>query len=210
MGTVHADATVNGHPGRRWSASSHVRATSRRCQARSVAGGHREHLGPAAAGDRPGQGREPEPAGWLAGSGPGRLAGAVPRFRPEHQQFGVLGRITPGVHHQRAEQAAHQQVDTGRRPRRSSSDDLNPEDCTGNRAEARSCNRAPQRQGGDQGAVGPVRLRADDLTAQDRNLVPQYQDLRVLRGLASREERQPAEQPDREQIDEANEHECRG
>jgi hypothetical protein len=66
------------------------------------------------------------------------------------------------------------------------------------------------RQGGDHGAVGPVRLRAGDLTAQDRNLVPQDQDLRVLRGVASREERQPAEQPDHENVDEANEHECRG
>ena len=35
-------------------------------------------------------------------------------------------------------------------------------------------------------------------------------DLRVLRNVASREERQPAEQPDYEQIDEAKEHDCRG
>ena len=48
------------------------------------------------------------------------------------------------------------------------------------------------------------------LTAQDRNLVPQHQDFRVFRGVAAREERQPAEQPDHEQIDEAKEHGCRG
>jgi hypothetical protein len=41
------------------------------------------------------------------------------------------------------------------------------------------------RQRGDHGAVGPVRLRAGDLTAQDRDLVPQNQDLHVLRGIAS-------------------------
>ena len=33
------------------------------------------------------------------------------------------------------------------------------------------------RQGGDHGPASPVRLRAGDLTAQDRNLVPQHQDL---------------------------------
>jgi hypothetical protein len=49
-----------------------------------------------------------------------------------------------------------------------------------------------------------------DPTAQDRNLVPQHQDLRLFRGVAAREERQPAEQPDYEQIDEAKEHERRG
>jgi len=49
-----------------------------------------------------------------------------------------------------------------------------------------------------------------DLTAQDRNLVPQDQDLHVLRGIAPREECQPAEEPEHEQIDEAKEHECRG
>ena len=66
------------------------------------------------------------------------------------------------------------------------------------------------RQRGDHGAVGPVRLRAGDLTAQHRDLVPQHQDLRVLRGVAPREERQPAEQPGHEEIDEAKEHERRG
>jgi hypothetical protein len=66
------------------------------------------------------------------------------------------------------------------------------------------------RQSGDHGPVGPVRLRAGDLTAQDRNLVPQHKDLHVIRGAAPREQRQPAEQPDHEQIHEAEEHERRG
>ena len=65
-------------------------------------------------------------------------------------------------------------------------------------------------QRGDHGAVSPVRLRTGDLTAQDRDLMPQHQNLRVLRGVAPREQRQPAEQPDHEQIDEAKEHERRG
>jgi hypothetical protein len=54
-------------------------------------------------------------------------------------------------------------------------------------------------QRGDHGAVSPVRRWAGDLTAQDRDLMPQHQNLR-----------QPAEQPDHEQIDEAKEHERRG
>jgi len=66
------------------------------------------------------------------------------------------------------------------------------------------------RERGDHGAVGPVRLRAGDLTAQDRDLVPQHQDLRIFRGVATREQRQPAEQPDYEHVDEAKDHERRG
>jgi hypothetical protein len=30
---------------------------------------------------------------------------------PEHQEFGILGHLTPGQHHQAAEQTAHDQVD---------------------------------------------------------------------------------------------------
>ncbi len=46
-----------------------------------------------------------------------------------------------------------------------------------------------------------------------RRSVPTYRsakDLHVLGNIASGEERQPAEQPDHEEIDEANEHERRG
>jgi hypothetical protein len=63
---------------------------------------------------------------------------------------------------------------------------------------------------GDHGAVSPVRLRARNLAAQDRDLVPECQDLHVLGGVAAREERQPAERPDHEQIHQAEEHERRG
>jgi hypothetical protein len=52
------------------------------------------------------------------------------------------------------------------------------------------------RQRGDHGVISPVRLRVGDLTAHDSDLVPQYQDLRILRAIAPGEQRQPAEQPD--------------
>ena len=63
-------------------------------------------------------------------------------------------------------------------------------------------------QGGDDHS--PVRLRAGDLTAQDRDLMPQCQDLDILRSVAAGEQREPAEQPGHQQVDEAEEHECRG
>ena len=64
-------------------------------------------------------------------------------------------------------------------------------------------------QGGEHGTVSPVWPRAGDLTPQHRDLVPEDQDFRVLGGMAARQERQPAEHPDHEQIDEADEHERR-
>jgi hypothetical protein len=68
--------------------------------------------------------------------------------------------------------------------------------------------RQQPRQGGDHGPVSPVRFRAGDLTAQHRDLVPQHQDLYVFGDVAAREQRQPVEHPDHEQIGEAEEHEC--
>ena len=65
-------------------------------------------------------------------------------------------------------------------------------------------------QGGDHGPVGPVRLRAGDLTALDRDLMPQCLDLHVLRGVVAGEQRQPVEQPGHQQVEEAEERECRG
>jgi len=64
-------------------------------------------------------------------------------------------------------------------------------------------------QGREHGAVSPVRPWARDLPPQDRNLVAQDQDLRILRGITARQQCQPAEHPDHEQVDEANEHESR-
>jgi hypothetical protein len=49
--------------------------------------------------------------------------------------------------------------------------------------------------------VSPVRPRARDLPAQDCNLMPEHQDLRILRGVIPREEHQPAEHPDHEEIE---------
>jgi hypothetical protein len=54
------------------------------------------------------------------------------------------------------------------------------------------------RQRDDHRAVSPVRIRAGDLAAQDRDFLPQHQDLDVFGGVAAREQRQPAEQPDHE------------
>ncbi|HEX7164067.1 MAG TPA: hypothetical protein VF223_22860 [Trebonia sp.] len=49
------------------------------------------------------------------------------------------------------------------------------------------------RQGREHGAVSPVRSRARDLPPQDRDLVAQDQDLRVLGGVAAGQ--QSASQP---------------
>jgi hypothetical protein len=64
-------------------------------------------------------------------------------------------------------------------------------------------------QGSEHGTVSPVRPRARNLPPQDRDLMPQDQDLRVLGDITARQQRQPAEQPDHEQVDKANEHERR-
>jgi hypothetical protein len=61
----------------------------------------------------------------------------------------------------------------------------------------------------DHGTVSPVRPRARNLPPQDRNLMPEHEDLRVLRGVIPRQEHQPAEHPDHEQVDEADERERR-
>ena len=66
------------------------------------------------------------------------------------------------------------------------------------------------RERGDHGPIRPVQLRASDLTAQHSDLVPQYQDLDLFGGVAAGEQRQPAEQPGHQQVQEAEEHECRG
>jgi hypothetical protein len=63
------------------------------------------------------------------------------------------------------------------------------------------------RQGGEDYAVSPIRPRPRDLPTQHRDLMPQDEDLRILRGVTAHQERQPAEHPDHEQVDEANEHE---
>ena len=60
-----------------------------------------------------------------------------------------------------------------------------------------------------QRAVGPVRLRPGSLPAQDSGLMPEDQDLRVLGGIAPRQERQPAEHPGHKQAGKADEHERR-
>jgi len=39
--------------------------------------------------------------------------------------------------------------------------------------------------------------------------MPQHEDLRVLDGVAARQEHQPAERTDQGQVNETNKHECR-
>jgi hypothetical protein len=65
------------------------------------------------------------------------------------------------------------------------------------------------RHGGEHGTVSPVQPRAADLTMQHRDLMPQNQDLRVLGSVAARQEHQPSEQPDHEQVDKTDQHERR-
>jgi hypothetical protein len=60
------------------------------------------------------------------------------------------------------------------------------------------------------GPLGAVWFRAGNLTGQDRAIMPQDQDLHVLRGVSAGEQRQPAQRPDHDQIDEAEEHDRRG
>ena len=72
--------------------------------------GHREHLGPSAPGDQAGQCRKPQLVGRLVAD-PAGLAAQHRVLVPEHQEFGVLGHLTPGQHHQTAEQTTYEQVD---------------------------------------------------------------------------------------------------
>jgi hypothetical protein len=64
-------------------------------------------------------------------------------------------------------------------------------------------------QGGEYGTVSPVWPRIGDLTPQHRDLMARNQDLRVLSGVAARQQRQPAEHLDHEQVDETDQHERR-
>ena len=66
------------------------------------------------------------------------------------------------------------------------------------------------RQRGDHRTIGPVRFRAGDLVAQDRGLMAQYRDLHVFAGVAAGEQCQPAEQSGHQQVEDAEDHECRG
>jgi hypothetical protein len=74
--------------------------------------GHREHLTPSPPRDQPGQCREPQPVDWLVAD-PADLAAKHHVLVPQHQEFGVLGHLTPGQHHQAAQQAGHKQVGDG-------------------------------------------------------------------------------------------------
>jgi hypothetical protein len=58
-------------------------------------------------------------------------------------------------------------------------------------------------QGGEQGSVGPVQARCRVGSAQYRDLVAQDEQLDIFgRGCAA-EQRQPAEEPDEDQVEQA-------
>ena len=116
--------------------------------------GHREHLTPPAPGDQPRQRRKPEPVAWLV-TDPADLAAQHRVLVPEHQEFGILGHLTPGQHHHTAEEAAREQVDN-----REDHSAMIP---TRQAAQARSSNRAPQDPRRPVGAAG-----AGDLATRPR------------------------------------------
>jgi hypothetical protein len=60
---------------------------------------------------------------------------------------------------------------------------------------------------GQQRPVRPARLRRGDLAAQHRNLVPQDQDLGVIRRGGSTQQSKPREDPCGQQADHPYEHE---
>lgn len=69
--------------------------------------------------------------------------------------------------------------------------------------------RQPPGQRRENGPIGPVRLWPSDLTPQHRHLMTQHHDLCVLRRLAAAQQRQPAEHPKHDQIEQANRHKTR-
>jgi hypothetical protein len=59
------------------------------------------------------------------------------------------------------------------------------------------------------GTIGPVRRGPGDLTAKHRDLMTQDHDLRVFGRLAATQQHQPAEDPDRDQVEQAKGHKPR-
>ena len=96
--------------------------------------GHGEHHGPPLPGDQPGQGREPQPVGWLV-AGTADLSTQHCVLVPEHQEFGIFGGFPPGQHNQTAEQTTNDQVED-----RKDHSGMVP---VHNSGQARSSNRAP-------------------------------------------------------------------
>jgi len=59
------------------------------------------------------------------------------------------------------------------------------------------------------GTAGPARRGPGDLTAEHRDLMTEHHDFRVLGCLAAAKQRQPAEDPDHDQVDQAKGHKPR-
>ena len=101
---------VGGRPGVRRLLVSYLPAASLRCQASSVAGRHREDLGPAPARDKPRQSGEPGQVSRLVP----HPAGVPPQYgvlMPEYQQHRILRQVTAEQQDGQAEHPAREQVD---------------------------------------------------------------------------------------------------
>jgi hypothetical protein len=98
---------------------------------------HREHLRPPPPRDQLRQRSEPQPVARLVAD-PAGLAAQHRVLVPEHQQFGVLGHLTPGQHRSPRRTGS---VQGSRRLRRSFRDDPSPEDSA---SQAGSSNRGSQ------------------------------------------------------------------
>jgi len=160
---------------------------------------------PARRGPQPGSGQDP------AGSSPHRSG---PPGRPAHLDAPVApARILPGqLLHQLPHLAREGPASRGARGGPSARDQALVPGQQGARSHdpvqpPGTGQEPPQRR--DHGTAGPIRLRAGDLTAQHTDLMPQHQDLEVLSRICARQEHQPAEHADHEQVDKADEHERR-
>jgi hypothetical protein len=61
-------------------------------------------------------------------------------------------------------------------------------------------------QGGQDRSVWPTQARSGRLTTQHRDFVTQDEDLDILGGGAAGEQSEPAEQPERDQIQQSEQH----
>jgi hypothetical protein len=87
---------------------------------------------------------------------------------------------------------------------------VGPAGCPGSRSgAARWCPGSSLARAASTARFSPVQPRVRDLRRKTACRMPQHQDLRILRGIIPRDEHQPAEHPDHEQVDEADEHERR-
>jgi hypothetical protein len=81
--------------------------------------------------------------------------------------------------------------------------------CRRDQPAAARCGREPPGQCRQDGPVGPARPRAGDLTAEHHHLMTQDHDLHLLGRLAAAQQDQPPEEPNRDQVQQADRHQPR-